>query len=74
MRVQAVIDRIEQDKAVLLLGEEEQQVVWPLARLPKEVKAGHILQIEIVIDEAATKQAEEEANALLEDIIQNQAE
>jgi hypothetical protein len=68
MRIQAVIDRLELDKAVILLGEEELQIVWPLIKLPKEVKAGHILAIDVVIDEAATKKAQDEAAALLKEI------
>jgi hypothetical protein len=74
MHIQAVIDRLEQDKAVILLGEDEQQVVWPLSKLPLNAKAGHILQIDVVIDEALTKQAEADAAALLQEIIKNQAE
>jgi hypothetical protein len=73
MRIQAVIDRVEHDKAVILLDEDEEQLIWPLSKLPVEAKAGHVLQIDIVIDEAATKQAEEEANALLKEILRKQA-
>ncbi|MCE5286437.1 MAG: DUF3006 domain-containing protein [Pelosinus sp.] len=73
MRIQAVIDRLEQDKAVILLGEEEQQIVWPLSKLPPGVSAGQVLQIDVVIDEAATKQAEAESKALLQEIIERQA-
>jgi hypothetical protein len=73
MHIQGVIDRLEQDKAVILLGEEEIQLVWPLSQLPKEARAGHILQIDVTIDEAATKKAEEEASSLLQEILENQA-
>lgn len=73
MHIEAVIDRLEGDKAVLLLGEDEVELVWPLNKLPLEAKAGDILQIDVVIDEAATKQAEAAANALLQEILEKQA-
>lgn len=73
MRLQAVIDRIENDKAVILLGENESQLIWPLSNLPDGAGEGHILQIDIAIDEKATQQARLEAQSLLEEIIQKQA-
>jgi hypothetical protein len=73
VRIQAVIDRMENDKAVILLGDKENQLVWPLSELPSGVHEGHILQIDVTIDEAATQRARAEAEALLQEIIQKQA-
>ncbi len=65
MQVKAVIDRFEGNKAVLLIGEEEKQGIWPKAFLPKGVQEGQILQIKIVIDEEATREAQNTAAKLL---------
>lgn len=69
MEIQAVIDRFEGSKAVLFLGEEEVQVVWPRRILPKEVKEGDILQVTLQIDNEATAAAKAEAENLLEQIL-----
>lgn len=63
--ISAVIDRFEGDKAVLLLGDEEKQVNFPAKFLPEEVTEGDYIKIDISYDEEATKEAAEEADALL---------
>jgi len=74
MEIQAIIDRFEGSKAVLFLGEEEVQVVWPRRILPKEVKEGDILQVTLQIDNEATAAAKEEAEILLEQILRENQE
>ncbi|MEK7874171.1 MAG: DUF3006 domain-containing protein, partial [Chloroflexota bacterium] len=41
----AVIDRIDEGQAVLLVGDEERQVVVPLAKLPTGVAPGDWLKV-----------------------------
>lgn len=65
MMLSAVIDRFEEDKAVLLVGDDEQKVIFPKALLDKNLKEGDYISIAINYDEIATKQALEEAKALL---------
>ncbi len=74
MEIQAIIDRFEGSKAVLFLGEEEVQVVWPRRILPKEVKEGDILQVTLQIDNEATAAAKAEAENLLEQILRENQE
>jgi len=69
MEIQAVIDRFEGSKAIVFLGEEEVQVVWPRHILPKEVKEGDILQVTLQIDHGATAAAKAEAENLLEQVL-----
>lgn len=69
MQIKAVIDRFEGNKAVLLLGEEETQAVWPKRFLPSEVQEGDILQVAFTIDCEATKTAKAEAESLLQDVL-----
>ena len=66
--MQAVIDRIEEDKAVLLVGEEEKKVIFPLTYLPEGVGEGDYLKLEICPDPEATKNAREEAAELLKSL------
>jgi len=50
MKTKAVIDRFEGDKAVLLVGEEEDRLIVPRASLPPEVKEGQWLQVDVSDD------------------------
>lgn len=69
MRIQAVIDRFEGNKTILLLGDDEAQVVWPRNILPTEVKEGDILSINVQVDSEATVAARAEAENLLKQIL-----
>ncbi len=61
----AVVDRFEEDKAVLLVGDNGQQLVVDRALLPPATQEGHWLQVEIrdgeliraEIDEGETERA-----------------
>lgn len=61
----AVIDRFEEDKAVLLVGESETKVVFPRRLLPRGLREGDYLQLNIAYDEVATQRARAEAKSLL---------
>lgn len=64
----AVIDRFEDDKAVLLLGEDEKKVVFPVSELPEGAEEGDYLKIKITYDAEATAAAAEEAARLLKEL------
>lgn len=74
MQIQAVIDRFEGNKAVLLVGDDEVQVVWPKHILPVEVQEGDILQIDLQIDAKATAAVRMEAENLLKQILEKNQE
>lgn len=74
MQIQAVIDRFEGNKAVLLVGDDEAQVVWPKHILPVEVNEGDILQIDVQIDGEATAAAKTAAESLLKEILEKNQE
>lgn len=65
MTEHAVVDRFEEDQAVLLVGEDEKRLVVPRVSLPIGTKEGHWLRVTIEggrllgaeIDEAATEAA-----------------
>lgn len=67
--MKAVIDRFEEDKAVLLVGEDEDvKVVFPKEYLPEEAEEGDYLSVDISIDMEATEAARSEAEALLKEL------
>lgn len=53
--MQAVVDQIQGDKAVLLLGNEEIPLVLPLKYLPRGVEESTILQLAFAIDQKKTE-------------------
>lgn len=64
--ISAYIDRIEEGKAVLLLGDDLVKVNLPQQFLPLTVHEGDYVKIEILPDEETTEAAEDEAISLLE--------
>ena len=66
--ISAVIDRFEEVKVVLLVGEDEQKVVFPKNLLDENLKEGDYLSIDIKYDEVATKKAVAEIEDLLKSL------
>lgn len=64
----AVIDSIEDGKAVLLVGEEEKKAVFPADELPTELNEGDYVDIAITYDGERTQAARDEAEALLKEL------
>jgi hypothetical protein len=70
-RTRAVIDRIEDGgTAVLLVGEDEHKVELPAALLPEGAESGSHLVINVSLDEASRKEAEDRVKALQEKLEQ----
>ena len=67
-RVRAVVDRLEDGgRAVLMLGEDEgEQVELPASMLPEGAEGGSHLVINISLDEASRRDAEERVRAMQE--------
>ena len=64
----AVIDRFEEDKAVLLVGDEEIKVNFPRKLLDKKSKEGDYITLDIKYDAKTTKEAQEEVQNLLKSL------
>lgn len=64
--MKAVIDRIEGNLAVLLVGERETPLNVPLLFLPQNVKEGTWLHLEFSVDDQLTKDFLEKNKRLLE--------
>ncbi len=71
MRVRAVVDRFEDEKAVLLVGDAEDSVAWPRTFLPAETREGDILWLALSVDGEATRAAKAEAEDLLRKLLDN---
>ena len=69
IRHRASVDRIEGERAVLLLGERgERQIVLPVDLLPPGTREGDVLQLTIAADAEARRQLEEEIRRLMHDL------
>ena len=57
-KIRGLIDRIEGDKVVVLLGEEEREVVeFPVSCLPEGVREGDILTFKIKLESRRSREA-----------------
>lgn len=70
--MQAVIDRFEGNKAVLLVGTDEIQVVFPKKYLPEHVNEGDYLTVHVTYDQQMTEKALAKATALQKKLQQSQ--
>jgi hypothetical protein len=61
--MKAVIDRFEGNLAVLLLDEGQEQLIIPRKSLPRGVKEGHWLQVEIENGEVRSAAIDQEETA-----------
>ena len=64
-KVKAVIDRLEGDKAVLLVENSEQSFDLPLSLLPEGAGEGDIVTLKIKAEKDRTKKAKAEAQDLI---------
>lgn len=69
IKVMAVLDRCEEDTAVLLLGPKNKKVLWPRELLPDESSEGQIFTLTLEKDSLATRLARQEVEELLREII-----
>ncbi|KYZ75232.1 hypothetical protein AXX12_13790 [Anaerosporomusa subterranea] len=70
MKLKVVIDRIEENKAVLLIGEAEARSVWPREYLPQGVAEGDHLEVSFRIDQEASRSAKQEVEDLLRQLLE----
>jgi len=74
MKIKAVIDRFEGNKAVLSLGEENRQMIVLRKSLPKGIREGVWLQVEIEGDQIIAAAIDEEETARTEQRIAEKLE
>lgn len=64
--MKAVVDRIADGVAVMLLGEDEHRVEIPAVLLPEGTREGSWLTVSLELDEEGEKQQRERISKLLE--------
>jgi hypothetical protein len=64
--MKAVIDRVEGELAVLLLGDESTKLNIPLSLLPDGCKEGDVLNMSFERDVVGTEQTKERVSDLME--------
>ncbi len=69
MQWKSVVDRFEEDLAVVLVGEEEIAIPIPRSLLPPKVKEGDHLRTTWSVDDDATSKAKERVTSLLDQLV-----
>lgn len=73
--VKATIDRIEGNKAILLIFKNpkqklpQQEIIWPKDELPPTINEGDVVMLGILKEEEAIKSKEESARIMLETLL-----
>lgn len=65
-RVKLSVDRLEQDKAILLAKGIEEEIIFPVFLLPSSIKEGDILSFSIEASKPETEKARARIQELLE--------
>jgi flagellar basal body L-ring protein FlgH len=67
-KTELTLDRIEGDKAVFL-NKEDEEIILDKKMLPKAAKEGDVLVLTIATNDAETKQREQSAKSILNEIL-----
>jgi hypothetical protein len=71
--MKVVVDRIEGDKAVLVLYDDDSvKFNLPVERLPKGIKGGDHLQVSFTLDKESRESEKKRVEGLLKDLTQKQ--
>lgn len=62
----AAVDRFEEDKAVLFIGEQEHQLVVDRVQLPRGTREGHWLRVEVQDDVLVSAEIDEAETGRME--------
>ncbi|MEN6521791.1 MAG: DUF3006 domain-containing protein [Armatimonadota bacterium] len=64
--LRAMVDRIEDKMAVLLVGDEDYRLVLPVSFLPEDAAEGDVLSLSIAVDTAATRDAKQRISDIID--------
>ncbi|NQT50333.1 DUF3006 domain-containing protein [Candidatus Kuenenbacteria bacterium] len=67
-QLKATIDRIEEDKAVLIF-DDGQKLIVPINKLPANSTAGKVLELNLIANEDVTEEKENLAKDVLNEIL-----
>ena len=69
---EVIIDRIEEDMAVVILPGGNDRISCPADLLPETAKESDVIKITVEVDEEKTRQVKKEAQQILSDLISQQ--
>lgn len=69
--MKAVIDRFEEDKAVLILEPTGDRIIWPAAGVPEGAREGDMLDINMTIDKEQTEKRSKESRDIIDRLTGN---
>lgn len=72
MKFDAIVDRIEGDKVILLPSSSNERVEFPINLLPRKIKEGDVLNMSFEVDYEATERAKKEAKDILDKLLGGQ--
>lgn len=65
-RIRAFLDRYEGGCAILLLGDEGREALWPADLLPDGAREGTVLWIDLGVDGEATAQEQDNVETIID--------
>ena len=68
MRIKVIVDRFENDKAVLI-AKDKNQIIWPKNKLPENTGEGTVLNIDISDNKENTEKNQALAKEILNEIL-----
>ncbi|MBI4744849.1 MAG: DUF3006 domain-containing protein [Actinobacteria bacterium] len=74
MKLEAVIDRFENDKAILIFKTDSEIVYFPKKLLPPKAREGDILSFSVKINKELTETSRLEIKKLIDELAQNSEE
>ena len=72
MKFDAIVDRIEGNKVILLPSSSNERVEFPINLLPRQIKEGDVLNMSFAVDHVATERAQREAKEILDKLFSGQ--
>jgi len=72
MKIKAVIDRIENEVAILFLEGWDEAILLPKKFLPRGSKEGEILSVQIDLDKTASRRGREQTAQLIRRLSQRE--
>ncbi len=71
MVIEAFVDRIEGDVAVLLVRDGAYSIAWPAALLPDDTREGSVIEVSLAVNQRATEQAKSASKSLIDGLVKN---
>lgn len=68
--IRGIIDRLEDDTAVILIGDEEKEVNIPISYLPSNISEGDVIEISLNVNKEETAKRAQKIKKFMERIFE----